>query len=179
MKPGGGKQKGSAFERTVCTKLSLWVTSGRLKDCFWRSAMSGGRATVHAKKGADVRQAGDITAVAPEGHPLTDRVYIECKHYKDLQFTSFVLTNKGELANFWQRTRREAAKRGKAPWLIARENNRPTLLIVDRQFEARSILDYPICKIYGKNLPVHVYLFDEVLLRSPPIGFTLKERERL
>lgn len=180
MKHGGGKQKGSAFERVVCSKLSLWVTGGKHKDCFWRSAMSGGRATVHAKKGKDVRQAGDITAVAAEGNPLTDRVFIECKHYKNLEIASFIITGKGELANFWHRAQKEAAKRGRQPWLVARENNRPALLITDGNLNSQAV---PICMLRGKGLPLlptYVYLLDEVLLRKPPVEFVLTTtRERL
>src|SRR5215216_6431446 len=39
--------KGPQWEREVCRALSLWVTNGERVDVFWRSAMSGGRATVH------------------------------------------------------------------------------------------------------------------------------------
>jgi hypothetical protein len=52
MRKGGGKQKGSQFERDVCRELSLWVSHGKQEDVYWRSAMSGGRSTVAALKGA-------------------------------------------------------------------------------------------------------------------------------
>ena len=123
MKRGSGKNKGSGWERTVCTKLSLWVTNGQQKDCFWRSAMSGGRATQRHRKGEQVKtQQGDITAVDRAGHPLTDRFYIECKSYKDLSISSFILTNTGILANFWKNTQEEASKYMKIPMLIAKQN---------------------------------------------------------
>ena len=51
MRKGGGKAKGSSFERLICKELSLWITGGEHQDVFWRSAMSGGRSTVAMKKG--------------------------------------------------------------------------------------------------------------------------------
>jgi len=38
-------QKGPNFERSFCKNLSLWVTSGKDENIFWRSVGSGGRAT--------------------------------------------------------------------------------------------------------------------------------------
>lgn len=118
-----GKQKGSQFERDICKSLSLWVTGGKSIDVFWRSAMSGGRATV--KQGL-VRQAGDITSVAPEGHALTNPFYLECKHLKKITLDSF-LTGRGELINIWQKTVLEAVKYDRIPVLIFRQNRWPTV----------------------------------------------------
>ena len=129
MRRGGGKQKGSAFERKVCRLLSLWMSHGEKEDLLWRSAMSGGRATVAKKKGIDIRQAGDITAVAPEGHALTDLFYIECKNYRDLQIDSFILDNRGKLAEFWRIAVREADRHERCPMLIAKENRRHPIIM--------------------------------------------------
>jgi len=126
---GSGKAKGSEYERSICKKLSLWLTNGKKEDCFWRSAMSGGRATVAKKAGRDIRQAGDITAVAPEGHALTDYYYIECKFYKNLNIDSFILDGKGQLAKFWYTTIIEAAKHHRQPILIAKENGRQSIVV--------------------------------------------------
>lgn len=132
MKRGGGKSKGANFERDICKKLSLWISKGEREDLFWRSAMSGGRATVGAKKGKDLRhQAGDITAVHPSGHVLTDKFYIECKHYRDLQLDKFVVCGLGRLAKFWETTREEALQHGRRPMLIAKQNNMPTIVLVE------------------------------------------------
>jgi hypothetical protein len=124
MRSGGGKNKGSSFEREICVALSLWLTAGKREDCFWRSAMSGGRATV--RKGA-VRQAGDICAVAPEGHVLTDKLYMECKHLKNITLDSLI-KGKGDLINIWKTTEIEAAKYGKIPTLVFRQNRWPTVM---------------------------------------------------
>jgi hypothetical protein len=125
MRKGGGKQKGAAFERLICKALSLWVTGGKRGDVFWRSAMSGGRATIYT----DVRQCGDICAVAPEGAPLVERYFIECKAYRDLQIGSWVITDKGNLAQFWKETKDQAEIHHREPLLIFRQNGWPTMML--------------------------------------------------
>ena len=121
-----GKQKGSQFERDICKALSLWVSKGVSIDLYWRSAMSGGRATV---KRGQVRQAGDITAVAPEGHALTDKFYVECKAYKTLTLDCLV-TGKGTLIDFWKIAVREAVLHEKHPMLIFKRNHWPVVVIM-------------------------------------------------
>lgn len=129
MKRGGGKSKGSQFERDICKQLSLWITAGKREDCLWRSAMSGGRATVSKRKGIDVRQTGDICAVSPEGHALTDYFFIECKHYKNLAIDSFFITQGGILHKFWDECRKKARNHDLNPMLIAKQNNKPAIVL--------------------------------------------------
>lgn len=72
--------KGSEFERLICKKLSMWWTNGERDDVFWRTSMSGGRATVRTKQGkATEMQHGDISAVDPIGVPLIKAVTLELK----------------------------------------------------------------------------------------------------
>lgn len=70
--------KGSDFEREKCKELSLWWTSGKRDDVFWRSHSSGGRATQRGAK-RTAGQYGDITASDPCGQPLIDVLTIELK----------------------------------------------------------------------------------------------------
>jgi hypothetical protein len=78
-KPGSGNKKGSTFERKICKRLSLWWTSGKHDDIFWRSDTSGGRAT--SRKGKRTYgQHGDICAKHPSGRALIELCAIECKH---------------------------------------------------------------------------------------------------
>ncbi len=125
------KAKGSAFERLVCKELSLMVTNGKRKDVFWRSAMSGGRATVRNRNGTkiEVRQAGDICAVAPEGIYLVEQFYFECKHHRNLAIGRFVIENKGPLSRFWAKAQQEAKKHNRSPVVIAKQNNLPAFVI--------------------------------------------------
>lgn len=129
MRSGGGKQKGAAYERKICAALSMWLSRGTRKDLFWRSAMSGGRATLaHAKGVALSTQGGDVSAIDPMGALFTERFCVEVKFYKDLDLTAF-WQGTGKLAKFWVRAKADAAKYGKEPMLIAKQNMQPTLVI--------------------------------------------------
>jgi hypothetical protein len=137
------KAKGSQFERDICRLLSRWVSHGKRDDLYWRTAMSGGRATVAKRKGIDVRQTGDITAVSPEGHALTNLFFIETKFYKSLAIDSFILENKGPLAAFWKEACVKARSHKLLPMLIAKENRREPLIITSSQTIFR-ICDYKV-----------------------------------
>jgi hypothetical protein len=134
MRPGGGKAKGADFERLVCNQLSQWVTGGKRKDIFWRSAMSGGRATVGRKKGElNQTQEGDISAVDPAGHWLVKRFVIECKCVKSLDLDAFIYYHKGALAGFWNTLTKITSGTPKEPMLIAKQNQYPPMLITSSQ----------------------------------------------
>lgn len=131
MRPGGGKQKGNAFERQVCKDLSLWISNGKRDDLLWRSAISGGRATVRMKKGKNTaHQAGDICSVHPDGHKLTDKFFIECKAYRDLKAAALLFAGEGTIAKFWKICKEQAAQHGKLPMLILRQNQQPVVVVL-------------------------------------------------
>lgn len=126
---GAGKRKGGAFEREVCQRLSLWFSVGKRDDLFWRSSMSGGRATVKHKKGhANETQVGDVSAIHPDGARLTDHVVIECKFYRDLTILGGIFENIGLLYKFWDKLLPVAGARH--PMLIARQNRTATLVLM-------------------------------------------------
>jgi hypothetical protein len=80
MRPGGGKAKGSAFERCFCKTLSLWWSDGEADDLFYRTASSGARATVRGRQGKGTRgHCGDVCATDSEGEPLTRVITFELK----------------------------------------------------------------------------------------------------
>ena len=129
MKPGAGKTKGAAFERLVCKRLSLWVSGGRQKDIFYRSSMSGGRATVLSKKGESWGSvAGDICSVHPLGHKLTDKIFFECKHLKDAYLLQLLIKQSGPLLSYWDTVCDQASKYNKLPCLIVKQNFQRDLL---------------------------------------------------
>ncbi len=131
MKSGGGKSKGSQFEREVCKKLSNWISYDLRDDLFWRSAMSGGRATVGMKKGiVRSNQAGDITSIDPLGQKLIDTFVIECKFYKNIQLHSllFGTPKNNSIFEFWRVLNEKASELEKDPMLIIKQNGMPTLL---------------------------------------------------
>jgi len=161
------KGKGAGFERLVCKRLSLWISGGKKPDVFWRSAMSGGRATVMAKKGTLAKaSAGDITATGPEGHQLTDAFFLECKSYRNLALQPFLLgLGKGTLAKFWSIAEEEARKYDKMPLLIAKQNNLPPFVLMSLYGAETSINGAqlgrrtPVLRMAGDVL---LYWFDDL-----------------
>jgi hypothetical protein len=154
MKPGGGKQKGSGFEREICKMLSVWVSKGNSDNLFWRSAMSGGRATVRVKKGQETTHGqGDISAITPEGNKLTDLFIIECKNYKSLDFDSY-LYGQGLLVGIWKKLQNETPK-NKKPMLVLKENRRP--ILVGLPFICPGLITLAI---YKSNL--HLYYLQDL-----------------
>jgi hypothetical protein len=132
MKSGGGKRKGGARERDVCKVLSLWITKGKKDTVFWRSAISGGRATVAKKAGyINPAQAGDICAVEPEGFPFAAHFFVEVKHYKDLGLGRFLLGLSSTLGDFWKKATEEATSYNKRAIIIARQNRLPDFVLFD------------------------------------------------
>ncbi len=151
MRAGAGKAKGSNFERTVCHELSMWISRGEHDDLYWRSSMSGGRATVMFKKGgANRSQCGDITAIHPDGNPLTEKFLISCKFYKTLNIEGAVIGNKGGLTAFWIECVTEAKQHNKLPLLISKQNGtKPFICLNDEgveyfQVKGKDIAQLPI-----------------------------------
>lgn len=156
MRKGGGKGKGASFERRICKALSLWVSGGKNEDLFWRSAMSGGRATLQYRKGNINRQAGDICAVAPEGHAFTNVWFVECKHIKAMNLSAFLLSNQGPLAKFWRVACREARKHKRRPMLIVQSRGPIVVFAHDLGYYANAV-------VTGHERNCCVYFFDEMI----------------
>ena len=171
-----GKQKGSAFERKVCKLLSLWVSHGESEDLFWRSAMSGGRATVGARQGKNhARHAGDISATSPEGHALTDMWYVECKAYRDLRIDAAFIKSTGPLIRFWDVAVLEAGRYKKRPMLIAKQNQVPVIVLVPAShhpFEHSVIARFP-------EMGCDVLSFKRMLRETFRSSAVVRRRERL
>lgn len=171
MKPGGGKQKGAEFERNICKKLSLWVSHGKREDLFWRSAMSGGRATVGRKKGKDhAKHAGDISATHPDGHALIDRFYVETKFYADLNFSAWMLKNEGPMAGFWATALEQAAAHKLEAMMIVKQNRSEVFMIVPcKQILVRGhVLDFnpAACIARLHQAKADIFLFDGVMMKE-------------
>jgi len=165
VKAGGGKAKGAAQERKVCQQLSMWLSNGKRKDLLWRSAMSGGRATLGLRKGEKhTSQGGDVSAIDPMGAGLTDKFFIEIKFLKDLDLAAFWL-GYGTLFRFWVQAKAEARKYGKEAMLIAKQNRYDTLVIV----EADCKLAFPsIIRWRSYKYNATVMLFDDMLKLKHP-----------
>ena len=129
MRRGGSKSKGAGYERDVCKRLSLWVTNGKRQDIFWRSAMSGGRATINPL--AVKAQSGDISLIDPIGSIIIRLFVIECKRYKTFFFDRLLNGRSTGFLELWLKLVGEAKRCGKMPMLICKANHGKEMIVVD------------------------------------------------
>lgn len=128
MRAGGAKDKGSSFERDVSQILSRWISHGKEEDIFWKSQSSGAVSTTAGKSGADLPLlTGDITAAKPEAIQFLRIFVVECKHYADLHLQDLAFQRESNIAIFWRQVCRDAARAKRLPFLVARQNRKPTL----------------------------------------------------
>ncbi len=165
------KAKGSAFERSVCQRLSLWASDGAREDVFWRSSISGGRATLGSRKARGTKftaQAGDISAIHPLGHPLLKLFFIECKHLRRLQLDLALYGYKGFLEKLWIKPSKQAAAIRREPLCIVKENRRAELVLTTPK-GGRWLQE---CRVRTGDFPgvatlhqvgMRVYRFDELV----------------
>lgn len=137
------------MERRICAALSLWISNGKSNDIFWRASMSGGRATIIRARGGQNRQCGDICAVAPEGHVLTDYYLFECKHYRNIRLETFIIANRGPIAGWWKQACKQAKEHGREPVLICKQNHLPILVFTrhDSMFNQWPVANLKTCDI--------------------------------
>ncbi len=158
------KQKGAQFERDVCVKLSRWLTQGKREDVLWRSAMSGGRATVRGKQGKKTdSQHGDISAVSVEGHALLKLVTIECKFVKDLNLRAAVIDGGGSIKEYWT-TLVAVTPKGKHSMLIAKQNRFDALVFMEWSLAGiLGLRGWARARLYLDDAEVCVFLLTHVL----------------
>lgn len=134
MRPGGGAAKGAAFERQGCRDFSKWMSGGLHDDLFWRTAMSGGLATLKLLHGKTNRtQAGDMMAIHSSGEPLTDRFLIEFKFRRSLKLDSFYTGVKGGVAEYWEKCCEQAEQHGRMPLMVAKQNRMPAFISLNQE----------------------------------------------
>lgn len=169
MRPGGGKAKGSSFERQVCRDLSLWVSNGERDDLYWRSAMSGGRASVQFKKGGkNLTQTGDITAIDPLGAPLTSAFLVECKFYRDLILVGLFHGIKTGISSHWTKCVEQAKQHNKLPMLIARQNRVAPMVVLDQDGINFFGLTDLIATFHSHAPTLSLVWYDNFLKQAPP-----------
>lgn len=167
----GDPSKGGSFERDVCRQLSLWWSSGRTDDLFWRTAGSGARATTRAKTGKKTAgHHGDITATTPEGKPLTDKFAIELKrgynwHSAQDAIDRLPKSSVSSYEEFIIQARKSATEAGIPYWmLITRRDRRQALiftpiqmirshtLIIDHQVVYWHVLDLFLSQVSPQDI---------------------------
>lgn len=127
-----GQQKGSAYERRICKALSLWVSERTRDDIFWRTASSGGRATIRNRQRGSMKiktQLGDICAVHSSGQPFLRRFFVECKHKRSIEVQSWIYGRLGMLPEIWIKPSKQAKNWGKHPLCIVKQNRQDDLVL--------------------------------------------------
>jgi hypothetical protein len=125
--------KGANYERDICRRFSRWVTAMEREDVFWRSIMSGGRATISTKKGEiDLGKAytsGDICAIRPEGHFLLSQFTVECKNYASFGIEVYLYGGQSsQFVKCWAQALDECRKRTQ-PLMCMKESRRGELMV--------------------------------------------------
>lgn len=131
MRPGGGKAKGSDFERKICVAMSLWLTSGGRTDLFNRNVLSGGRFTIMHGKG-DAGAPGDLAASHPIAHNFLEHLLIECKHYRSLKLDELLLKgmSRSFLGQISLKAEKQARLTGRHSIVIAQQNRAQPLMLM-------------------------------------------------
>jgi hypothetical protein len=177
-----GRGKGPKYERAMCQRLSLWVSRMRREDVFWRSATSGGRATlksrklrgtaplrVRDKRGKVLRikfdaHCGDIVSTHAVGGLLTDLFVLECKHYADLDIESLFFKGKGCVPKFWEKVKdAEAHPNGKEPLMVMRQNNQPDVVCTTKAGRDALGLSSSLAIAHFPRIGMWVYLLRDLI----------------
>lgn len=171
MRAGGGKQKGAQFERDVCEALSRWIDPGGTDTHYWRSAMSGGRATVRGRIGKKTEsQSSDLSAITEKGMLLLKKFSIECKFVADLELVTAMVSARGKMAGFWEQVLNDARDHRKAPMMVAKQNMWPAFVFMrsidaDVLFGVKAMTRHleraRFCAFAGA--PVSMMSFDDML----------------
>jgi hypothetical protein len=161
--------KGSAFERDICRRLSLWFSGGKRDDVYWRTSTSGGRATCRAKKGKSTfGQYGDICATHPKGAPLTRVIAFELKRgYKGKAVTlSDIVDRPPKKKDLWQ------------DWLVQADTSKESSkavawMIVHKRDKREPVvwLDYSFIIALGKRSE---YAAADMLSKHAPVTMTVQ-----
>jgi hypothetical protein len=180
----GGHNKGSSFERAIAKQLSLWWSKGVNDDIFWRTAGSGGRATVRGRKGQASVQVGDLCAIDPQGEPFNRQVVIELKRGYGKFDLLDLLDSRGKkpkLTQFLEQLEREMDQSGRVcSWLIfQRDFHRPMVIVnhafltlyVDRAWLVREKIPYFLITREERPPSWGVFRLDDLLKGVQPDAF--------
>jgi len=190
MRRGGGKSKGTHFERKICYQLcAWWFGEPDAEDGFWRSHASGARATNRAKKGKDTtNQAGDICATRKECEPLLRYTTIEtkCGRNKADPFALVDSKNNNEFGAFVKQARLASRIAEVSFWWIIHKRDYkevmiyfPTSMYYFLCRRGSSVKSTRMVAFAGKANGVRVKFigmrFDDFLARVDPKVFGKKE----
>lgn len=181
----GGKRKGSAFEREMAKRFSLWWTNNKEDDVFWRTPISGGRGTVRINQGQSAIQVGDLQAVDARGRAFTEMVEVELKIGYPRQTPLLLLGDKRKTCIWKKWTARLIASYSRPHWLLVHQVHRGTMLLAMRKYLLESlcpdVVVIPSIFDVGDNQPTRIAVVSWAwfVKNVPPQSFkNLYERRR-
>lgn len=123
---------GQNFERKIAKRISLWFT-GR-DDAVWRTAGSGARATMRAKKKkCTANSEGDLCYLDDSAKSLFELFVFELKkgYSKDIDVLSLIdgFSKKNFLYQWWLKISKAAAKIDREPLLIINRNGKQPIIV--------------------------------------------------
>ena len=134
MRVGGGKAKGSQWERDCGKAISLWLTHGERPDIMSRNVLSGGSFTNAENAGkVSSRMPGDMMAAHPLAFRFLSRFSVECKFLKDIGLLQYLLDPRMQnpLAIIIALARRQAKAINCEFMVIAKQDRRDAIVFVD------------------------------------------------
>ncbi len=166
MRKGGGKEKGSDFERQVSKMLSTWWSGGSRDDLFWRNpAVSASRTKSRVES-----QHGDMHSISEEGAWFSRNVNVECKCYRDLDLLEIVDKPKKKVKlifQHWEQCKRDAKASDRAPLLISKRNFGQPFVVCHVVLAQRLRVDYIMLRDRQGEL-VAVFSSEVLFTNTPP-----------
>jgi len=156
--------KGSSYERDLSKKLSLWISDGEDDSWCWRTASSGGRATIRAKTNRKTSgAAGDIRATDPRAEWFFKLFSVEAKKgYASATIDSMIDSKQKVpmIVQFWEQACGSCnISDSLYPVVILAKDNRKELAIFDSSFV------FTLTRLFGKlSFPHFKYRSEEYYL---------------
>ena len=155
MRKGGGKKKGSAFERTVAKMIAKAFKPFGIhqREC-WRSVLSGG----HKISSGDLTFSPRLAKLFPYS--------IECKRYKTISWERFLISKQYRKPSWqewkWIAQAKEGLEKNDelSKWLLVlKENHGPIYAIYDagigiRMVEFKDFLKRAFKKVKNNDYPI-------------------------
>lgn len=179
-----GKRKGNQYEIIVARLLTKWFDPTAEMDLFWRSASSGAVATMARKAGKESNQHGDIKATADTSMVITDKLFIECKSYRDIDLFPVICTDKKSIIlGWWEKLLYESGVAHKIPVLIFKKNGSTNFIMIQDTFVSKLIgygsslllsgfIRFDVC-VDGGLMGVSIYRLDDFLKAVDPENMIL------
>ena len=160
------KQKGNTFERKIAKILSLRLTNNKDEYACWRTASSGGMATINNyKKSKSLKeQSGDIKQVIQKGiykelDNFFDKFFVECKALKQFDLTP---PHNKQILDIVSQLENEKNQCDKFILFILKRNNKDILIFTDYNLsEIKCYATY-----HFKNFNLNCYLFNDYIKLS-------------